>query len=176
MHDVTFKICIFGDGGVGKTTLLRRYVSGEFILDTKVTVGVDIAVKEVEIEGSLIRLQIWDFGGEERFRFLLPAYGRGSSGGIFMFDITRLSTLDNVDEWLEVFRKEQLGTFKAPLVIVGGKSDLIEEKQIFHKEGLKIARKHKFAHYFECSSLTGDNVILIFETLVREIMKSKGFI
>jgi small GTP-binding protein len=67
----TFKICIFGDSGVGKTSLTHRYISNRFEEDTKMTIGVDILSKDVEIENFIVKLQIWDFAGEERFRFLL---------------------------------------------------------------------------------------------------------
>ena len=69
MRTATFKICIFGDGGVGKTTLVQRYVTGQFSQSTKMTIGVDIVTKHVQIEDWFVTLQIWDFGGEERFRF-----------------------------------------------------------------------------------------------------------
>ena len=77
MRTATFKICIFGDGGVGKTTLVQRYVTGQFSQSTKMTIGVDIVTKQVQIEDWFVTLQIWDFGGEARFRFSRqkPRYG-----------------------------------------------------------------------------------------------------
>ncbi|MCK4688545.1 MAG: GTP-binding protein, partial [Candidatus Lokiarchaeota archaeon] len=85
MADAMFKICIFGDGGVGKTTLVKRYMTGVFKGDSTMTIGVDFHVKKLEINGLNVSLQIWDFAGEDRFRFLLPSYVIGASGGIFMY-------------------------------------------------------------------------------------------
>ena len=99
-HDFLFKICIFGDGGVGKTTLLNRYVLGLFKDDSKMTIGVDFRMKQLKVNEKIVTLQIWDFAGEERFRFLLPHYITGASGGIFMYDITRYSSLKNLNEWI----------------------------------------------------------------------------
>ncbi len=82
--DAMFKLCIFGDGGVGKTTLVKRYLTGVFAGDTTMTIGVDFHIKKLNIEGKEVGLQIWDFAGEDRFRFLLPSYVFGTSGGIFM--------------------------------------------------------------------------------------------
>ena len=67
-----FKTCIFGDGGVGKTTLVNRYVTGKYQEDFKMTIGVDFYTKVCEIDGNRVHLQIWDFGGENQFKNLLP--------------------------------------------------------------------------------------------------------
>ncbi|MFX1312211.1 MAG: Rab family GTPase [Promethearchaeota archaeon] len=176
MGEATFKITIFGNGGVGKTTLLHRYITGEFFLDTKVTIGLDIAVKYLNIEGKKITLQIWDFGGEDRFRFLLPNYARGAFGGIFMYDITSPNSLRNIDEWLEIFKQEQIKHFQAPLIMVGGKADLEDKRLISKKEANKIVKSYKFSHFFECSAKTGENVETIFDTLVRTIMNKAGLL
>ena len=92
MEDFIFKVCIFGDGGVGKTTLIKRYLSGTFDESTRITIGVDFHIKKLEVEGKQITLQLWDFAGEERFRMLLPTYMRGAKGGIFLYDICLLYT------------------------------------------------------------------------------------
>ncbi|MCK4481392.1 MAG: GTP-binding protein, partial [Candidatus Lokiarchaeota archaeon] len=67
MYDATYKIVIFGDAGCGKTTLTQRFLTNLFKSDSKMTIGVDFEVKSLEINGKKIKLQIWDFGGEERF-------------------------------------------------------------------------------------------------------------
>ncbi|MFW9785880.1 MAG: GTP-binding protein, partial [Candidatus Heimdallarchaeota archaeon] len=68
MWDASFKIVIFGDAGCGKTTLTQRFLTNRFISDSKMTIGVDFEVKSLEIDAKKVKLQIWDFGGEERFR------------------------------------------------------------------------------------------------------------
>ena len=100
-----YKVCIFGDGGVGKTTLIGRYMTGVFKSNTEITIGVDFHIKKLDIQDKRVSLQIWDFAGEGRFRALLPSYVLGASGGIFMYDITRYSSLRNFQEWLTIFKK-----------------------------------------------------------------------
>ena len=78
MYDATFKIIIFGDAGCGKTTLTQRFLTNLFVSDSKMTIGVDFEVKSLEVDKQKVKLQIWDFGGEERFRFLLPTYCLGA--------------------------------------------------------------------------------------------------
>lgn len=169
MLDAIFKIVILGDAGSGKTTLTQRFKTDMYISDTQMTIGVDFETKNIEVDGKKVKLMIWDFGGEERFRFILPEYIAGAMGGIFMYDITNYPTLAHLDNWLDVIngRKEQI-----PLVLLGGKADLDIIRQIPYKEGKKIAEEKGFCSFTECSSKTGENVENSFKTLTR-IMLSK---
>ena len=177
MVTAAFKICIFGNGGVGKTTLMRRFLTGRVDLDTKMTIGLDIGIKEMKIDGNDITLQIWDFAGEERFRFFLPSYSLGSSGGIFMFDLTRSSSLHDIEEWLSVYNPDPNDTSKkTPLLMVGGKSDLVSQRGILSTEGELISQKYGFKSYFECSSVSADNVEEVFESLALFMMKEANII
>jgi len=177
MRTATFKICIFGDGGVGKTTLVQRYVTGQFSQSTKMTIGVDIVTKHVQIEDWFVTLQIWDFGGEERFRFFLPAYARGSFGGIYMYDITRYSTIMDFDEWLSVFKKGCGYDLKPiPLLIVGGKLDVTERRAITSEYAVKFAKSRHINKVIECSAKTGQNVESIFTEITHSIMKNQDLL
>ncbi|MFX1490309.1 MAG: Rab family GTPase, partial [Promethearchaeota archaeon] len=102
MYDATYKVVIFGDAGCGKTTLTQRFLTNLFKSDTRMTIGVDFEVKSMDINAKKVKLQIWDFGGEERFRFLLPTYVRGANGALFMYDVTNYSSLAHIDDWLLV--------------------------------------------------------------------------
>ena len=177
MQSGTFKICIFGDGGVGKTTLIQKYVSGHFKESTKMTIGLDIATKVMEVKDWSVKLQLWDFGGEERFRFFLPAYARGSFAGIFVYDITRYASLRNFDQWLNTFKKGvDFETNPIPLLMVGAKLDLQEERSIPIEEALDFAQTKNIFEVIECSAKTGENVESIFEEITLKILKDKGFI
>jgi small GTP-binding protein len=177
IRDLTFKLCVFGDGGVGKTTLSRRYLTSDFDATTKITLGMEIHVKYIQLEGFKIALQIWDFGGEARFRYLLSGYSRGSFGGIFMYDITRMNTTVSVEDWLSIFRKS-LGQEAAetPVLLVGGKSDLEDQRAVSKEEANRIKNTLNFLEIIECSSKTGENVDSIFEIMVKEILKRRDFI
>ncbi len=174
MRTATFKICIFGDGGVGKTTFVQRYVTGQFSQGTKMTIGVDIVTKQVQIEDWFMTLQIWDFGGEERFRFFLPAYARGSFGGIYMYDITRYSSIINFDEWLSVFKKGCGYDLKPiPLLMIGGKLDNTERRAVTFQMAFEFAQSRHIYKVIECSAKTGQNVESIFTEITHSIMKNK---
>lgn len=176
-RDATYKLCIFGNGGVGKTTLVRRYLSGMFEVDTKMTIGLDIALKSLIIKGKKILLQIWDFAGEERFRFILPGYAAGASAGIFMYDITKRTSINNIDEWLDVFYKGSIDNEKTPpILMIGGKLDLKRKRAVYLEEVKKISSSRKLYGPIECSSKTGEKVEQIFTFIGHLIMRIAGLI
>lgn len=177
MGELAYKICIFGETCVGKTTLARRFLKGYFEDDIKVTMGAEIFVKFLQIEDKRIILQVWDFGGEPMFHFLLPLYSKGSSGGIFMFDLTRYETLNRVENWLDTFKQGLSSEIKdIPILLVGGKLDLKDQIMISQKEAEIIAQRNNLSDYIECSSKTGENVELIFEALLKRILRDNKLI
>ncbi|MHA1758100.1 MAG: Rab family GTPase, partial [Promethearchaeota archaeon] len=92
--NIMYKVITAGEGGVGKTTLLHKFVEGKFKIDTKMTIGVGFFLKDITLEnGKTYSLQLWDFGGQELFRPFLDSYALGANGAILMFDLTRMDTL-----------------------------------------------------------------------------------
>jgi len=177
MQQALFKLCIFGDGGVGKTTLVQKYLTGLFTPDTRMTVGVDFHVKKFIVEDIQVALQIWDFAGEERFRFLLSSYLRGASGGIFMYDITRFHSLKNINNWLETMKEDPTKVLeRIPLFLVGGKADLAHKRSIDSDYGYDTAKANGFYGFAECSAKTGENVELIFEAISKIMLQQAGML
>lgn len=172
-----FKTFIIGDGGVGKTTLVNRYVSGRYSENFKMTIGVEFYTKILEIDGKKAQLQIWDFAGEQQFKSLLPNYVIGASGGIFMYDISRFSSLKNLESWLVVLKKNQ--EFRDdyfPILLVGGKLDLEEagRRVIQIEYAKKYGKENNLFDFIECSSKTGENVEKAFEIITRKMMQLTG--
>lgn len=143
------------------------------------TIGVDFYVKKLWKYGKKVSLQIWDFAGEDRFRFLLPSYVAGASGGIFMYDITRYTSLKNFEDWLNIFRDgyhmKHTGT-TLPVLMVGGKLDLSYKRSVSRQKALGIMRSQNLYDYMECSAKTGKNVENIFETITELLMQRAGFL
>jgi small GTP-binding protein len=167
MYDATFKIVIFGDAGTGKELLTQRFLTNLFVSDSKMTIGVDFEVKSLVVDGKNVKLQIWDFEVEERFRFLLPTYVRGARGGMFFYDITNYSSIAHIDDWLTVIRKEIIAEDEFPIIVVGGNADLSEYREVSVEEGIKIARSRGVDGFIEVSAQTGVNVERAFEALTR---------
>ncbi|MFW9937110.1 MAG: Rab family GTPase [Candidatus Thorarchaeota archaeon] len=164
-YDYTFKLLLLGDASVGKTSFTKRYVYNLFNPSERLTIGVDFHVKTVELQGKKVKLQIWDVGGEERFRFLLPTYCLGANAAFLLYDITRPQTLDNINEWTSIVRQKG---GPIPIMLVGSKIDLADNQRKVPREyGIQIAEKNNMASFAEISSKTGQNVNKTFEVLTE---------
>ncbi|MFX1491255.1 MAG: Rab family GTPase [Promethearchaeota archaeon] len=159
------KLIVVGEGGVGKTTLIHRYLTGNY-LDQRMTVGSGFATRDIEVEGVTITLAIWDFAGEQRFRFLMPHYCRGAMGCILAFDLTRLTTFYHLDEWLEIVREN---TQTIPIILIGTKADIPSTQR---QDGHEYAKLNGLAGYLETSSKDGINVTETFD-IIANLMWSR---
>jgi small GTP-binding protein len=167
-----FKVIIGGDGGVGKTTLLYRYVNGRFLADTKMTVGVEFFQKEVQISEDIeAQLLLWDFAGQAQFRAVIKNYVSGAVGAFLLFDLTRAETLTSLGKWVETFKVEDPNL---PILLVGAKFDLEDSIMVKDDDAQEIVKEFKLLGYFKTSSKTGFNVNETFKTLTKEIFKSKN--
>ncbi len=162
--DYMFKLVLFGDGGVGKTTLVERFVNGTFLANTRITMGVQFLFKKFKLNVDTINLQIWDLGGEDRFRFVFPGYCEKCNGGIFVFDVTTPNSLYHLRDWMQIVR-ERKATF--PIIMVGTKIDLKSQRQVKKKEEIAVAGQNHIQKVIEVSSKTGTNVDLVFNTITR---------
>ena len=167
-YDYTFKIMMLGDASVGKTSLTMRYISGYFMEDLKLTFGVDFYSKTTSFKDKKVKLQIWDFGGEERFRFLLSQYSKGANGAFFLYDITNQTSLDHLPDWTQVIR-EHAG--EIPIMLIGSKVDLHEFRAVLRDDGISAAKKYNLASFVELSSKTGENVEKAFNVMTEILFK-----
>ena len=169
---IIFKIVIVGDGGIGKSTMVQRLITGRYI-GQKITIGTDLATFKVDIKEDVsVTLQIWDFAGEQRFRFFLPNYAQGADGCLLCYDITRVSSYKNLTEWYNIVIENASDPV---FILIGGKNDLAEEKRmVSYEEGQNYQREHNLQDFFETSSKSGHNNRLIFERLSQLIIEKKG--
>ncbi len=170
--DYTFKILMLGSASTGKTSLSDRYISGVFDPNIRMTVGVEFYVKNVDIldkdgESKRVKLQIWDLGGESRFRFLLPTYCLGSSGALFLFDLTRSETLLTLDSWITIVKERNAGI---PIILVGNKVDLKKYRKIPEEHGIQTTKHNNMVEYIEVSALNGTNVEEVFKKITKYMM------
>jgi Ras-related protein Rab-8A len=164
-YDYTFKILLLGDASVGKTSFTKRYCYNIFNPSERLTIGVDFHVKTIELKGKKIKLQIWDVGGEERFRFLLPTYCLGANAAFLLYDITRPATIDNVPEWANIVRQKG---GPIPIMLVGAKLDLeTAQRQVAREYGIQLAEKNKINSFVEISAKENTNVDKAFDVLTE---------
>src|SRR5271157_322619 len=165
-----FKIVTAGDGGVGKTTLLHRYVTNVFLADTSMTIGVQLHVKQMIYEEKTYTLQLWDLGGQDRFRFVLPQYVNGAKGALLVFDLTRVqSTFDLESSWLPIVRRENPNL---PVLLVGTKKDMISSSNPMIDPSIpeKLLNDNHLQGYIEVSSESGENVESTFIMLLEAML------
>ena len=164
-YDYTFKILLLGDASVGKTSFTKRYCYNIFNPSERLTIGVDFHVKTIELNNDRIKLQLWDVGGEERFRFLFPTYCLGANAAFLLYDITRPSTLDNISEWITIVRQKG---GPIPIMLVGSKLDLEQsQRQVQREYGIQIAEKNDMASFVEISAKENINVDDAFKVLTE---------
>ena len=158
------KICLLGQGGVGKTCLTKRLCFDTFDINTKLTIGLDFYTYDLPIsvndEETFVRLSIWDFGGQEQFKTLFSYYIGGANGIFMVFSLVNLQTLINLDWWYD-----QLDLI-TPKMIIGTKSDLVnEENEKYQVDNLIIKqfmKKHNEREFSKTSSKVGYNICLLY--------------
>ena len=165
---IILKILTAGEGGVGKTTLLYRYVEDRFVSDTRMTIGVEFFLKEVIIDETKYLLQIWDFGGQDRFRFFLQAYARGANGALLLFDLTNPLSISRLDDWVDICRSEDPDL---PILFIGSKLDLVENNGIPNDLIQFNIEKYSLFDYIKISSKTGHNVEKAFQILTENVIE-----
>jgi small GTP-binding protein len=161
-----FKVIVAGEGGVGKTSIIRRYLF-EDSLAPVMTVGSEFAYQELEVKNQKVGLSIWDFGGEERFRDLMPIFCLGAHGALVVFDLNRFSTFLQLEFWMDVIRNNANGI---PTVLVGAKADL--EGGPSEEEIRKFCGSYGIRAYMPVSALTGENVCELFEFLAEKMLEA----
>ena len=168
---VTFKILTIGESGVGKTSILRRFVENKFLKTHLATIGIDFKTKNLNIDNQDIKLKIWDTAGQERFRNITTQYYKGADGIVLVYDVTDEASYEKIREWMEQIhsntQKEEIG-----LVLLGNKCDM-EPRNVTEDMGNKMAEELK-TDYFETSALTGQGIKEAFEQLTKTIMKKRG--
>merc|ERR1719419_1671809 len=158
---VLLKIIILGDSGVGKTSILHKYVNNKFIEEHKATIRADFSTKEITIDDSrLITLQIWDTAGQERFQSLGNAFYRGADACVLVYDITNLQSFKKIQIWRDNFLRQASPDKPEafPFLLMGNKADLHERRQVTHEQATAFSATQNGMEFFETSALTGQNL------------------
>ncbi len=138
--DYVIKLVLVGESSVGKTNILSRYTKGEFLENSKATLGVECGTKFISIQDIKLKLQIWDTAGQERYKALTSSFYKNSSGALVVFDLSKESTFEKVDTWIEEL-KEKAGD-KIFIILVGNKSDLKENREVSEEDAYEKAEKY----------------------------------
>lgn len=164
----TSKVCVVGDQGVGKTSLLLKYSKNTFFENYKPTLGADFIIKEEKIEGTddFCHLYLWDLAGNKSFAILRNYYMHGANAAIVCFDLNNPESFKNVSSWLKDVNKIRANI---PIILVGTKNDLNQE---VHDENIEKYITEKNLPFFKTSAKEGENVRDVFMKMIDMILSN----
>ncbi len=167
-NSVFFKILLIGDLGVGKSCVILRYIEDDFPLNIMSSIGVDFKSKQLEIDDRLIKLQIWDTAGHEKFRTITTSYYKSAHAIIILYDITDQSTFDHVKNWMvDIDKFGKQGVLR---VIVGNKKDLEDKRQVSEESAKTFADKNGIK-FMEISAKNNINIEQLFLDIVKCLLE-----
>ncbi|KAH8328331.1 hypothetical protein KR067_008127 [Drosophila pandora] len=189
--DFLFKIVLIGDCGTGKTCIVDRFKTGNYIERHGNTIGVDFSMKTIAVEGKQIKvlltiscfllfdctiwatirqLQIWDTAGQERFRTITQSYYRSANGVLIVYDITKRSSFANLQKWIEEVRRYTASNVL--IILVGNKCDLEEEREVDFEEARQMCQYiPEILFVMETSAKENMNVEDAFRCLATELKR-----
>ena len=159
-YDLSFKIIIIGDSGVGKTKLLSKAINKTFDIGYGATVGFEFSTYNIKINDKICKLQIWDTCGQEVYKSIILNFYRNSSLAILIYSIDDKLSFEHIENWNnDIMNNCKIDTKK---ILVGNKIDLENKREISFDDGLEYAKKNNFDYFFESSAFNGINVDNIF--------------
>ncbi|KAG5264485.1 hypothetical protein AALO_G00254280 [Alosa alosa] len=165
-YNFVFKVVLIGESGVGKSNLLARFTKNEFNHDSRTTIGVEFSTRTIQVETAVIKAQIWDTAGLERYRAITSAYYRGAVGALLVYDLTKHLTYEYVERWLK-----ELYDHADPhivIMLVGNKNDLEGQRTVPTEEAKDFAESRGLL-FMETSALESVNVEAAFLKVLTEI-------
>ena len=167
-----YKILLLGDSTVGKTCFLLRYVDDSFLDLHMATIGLDYRLKTMILENQqIVKVQLWDTAGQDKFRAITRNYYKGASGIILIFDVTNINSYENIKKWI-IEIKEEISD-KVSIVLIGNKIDNVNERKITKDQGDKLAGEIG-VKFFETSAKEGININEVFDDIVERVDKVFG--
>lgn len=167
-HKYLFRVCLLGDAGVGKTSLLSRFVDNSFKDNYNNTIGVDFRIVTLKQDNTIYKIHIWDTAGQERFRSLALNYLNNSHGFIFIYDITDKESFNNVLNWVNLALEKNVRTIAN--FLVGNKCDNEEQRKVSQEEAENLA-KEKGLVFLETSAKTDNNVQKLFYFFLYKLVE-----
>ena len=168
-EEYKFKVVVVGDSGVGKTNLIKRFVTDTFAKDSKATVGVEFMSKTYIINKEIFKIEIWDTAGQERYKSITAAYYKGAKGAMIVYDVTNQNTFDNVNKWCQEIKDKASKNIN--LMMIGNKTD-VKDKIVVNSEMSQERAMALGIPVMETSALDSTNVQEAFFQLLREMYKS----
>ena len=164
----TLKIIVIGEPAVGKTSLVKKFVTGQFTKDYRSSIGTNIFTKEMKLENDInIKIQLWDIAGQERWISMRPSYYAGAKGIIIVGDLTRRNTFTQIEKfWIPDVKKY---CSRSPIILLANKNDLGSE--LSETEINSLEERTNPISIIHTSAKTGENVKSAFKIISNEVVK-----
>jgi len=172
-YDHLVKTIIVGDSGVGKTCILRRFNDESFVEFHMTTIGVDFAVKHVEIGGKIAKLQIWDTAGQERFHTITTAYFKGADALLLVFDVTNPESFEHCERWLKEIKEHTDGAIPE-IILVGNKVDMKPEERLVPSITAQQFAEQAQVPYIETSAKESTGVDEAFANVTKRCLVNRA--
>lgn len=163
-----FKVSVIGEYAVGKTSLIKRYMTDSFDEGYKGTLGAAISTFGTTVDKNEVSLQVWDLSGQTPFRKVRHQYLFGSDFAMAVFDLTRRESLDALVEWVADVRSADS---EAISILVGNKSDLVQEREVRQDEARAMAKQLRMTGYMETSAKDGTNIAELFQAIAKTLVQ-----
>ena len=161
---IVFKIITLGNSGVGKTSIIKRYLNNSFDDNTLSTIGLEFSLKKIKLEeGKEINLKLIDTGGQERFKSLSTSYLKNAEGVLFVFALNNKESFEELKNWIEIFNDNSLNKVYIAKYIVGNKCDI--KDRYINEDSIKEFSNNNGMKYFETSAKNNINIENVFQEM-----------
>jgi small GTP-binding protein len=170
-YDLIVKVVLLGETSVGKTNLLFRYTLDKFKTDVKATIGLDFVSEEKKIDGRNIKAQFWDTAGQEKYKTIARSYYKIADGILLVYDVTRRETFLKIQDWINDIKENCSKSI--PIMLVGNKTDLVEERTVSKEEGKECAKTFNCFFYETSAKLNDEKCVnQAFEILLKQCVNN----
>lgn len=169
-YDYNYKVILLGDGGVGKSSMIQKYVYNKFSIHTSPTIGVVNTTKIVTVDDQKILLNIWDTAGQEKYRSMLSSFFKGCRAAILVYDITNDHSFKSLYYWLK--QVKDMGGESVKFLLIGNKADLESSRAVTQKVGLEMARVNNML-FMETSCVSNYNIERAFQEIAESLYRSQ---